>query len=131
MLFPITALYAALLAAVGLLLMFRVVAMRAKTRVSILHGDNMELAQAMRRHGNFTETVPLVLILMGIVEANGGNGALLHAMGVVLFVARVVQPIGLRHDRLVHPLRLVGTVGTVTATVVLGVNAMWQAVGAL
>ena len=129
--FPVTALYAALLAAIGLALMIRVVSMRARTRVSILHGDNMELAQEMRRHGNFVENVPLLLILMAIVEANGGNGALLHSMGVILVIARIAQPVGLRHDRIIHPLRVVGTAGTVLPTVVLGAVALWQAAVAL
>ena len=131
MIFPITALYAAILTALALALMFRVIALRAKTRISILHGDNMDLAQAMRQHGNFVESVPLVLILMGVVEANGGNTVLLHTMGVVVVIARAAQPIGLRHDRVIHPLRFVGTVGTVTAMVVLGGVALWQATGAL
>jgi len=129
MIFPITALYAAVLAAIGLVLMFRVVLLRGKTGISILHGENMELAQAMRRHGNFVESVPLVIILMGIVEANGGNAILLHAMGAVLVAARIAQPLGLHHDRMIHPLRAVGTVGTVLPTVVLGGLALWQALG--
>ena len=129
MVFPITAIYAALLAVIGLVLMFQVVLLRGKTGISILHGDNMQLAQAMRRHGNFIEHVPLVLILMGIVEANGGNPTLLHVLGTVLVVARIAQPFGLHHDRMIHPLRAVGTVGTVLPTVVLIGVALWQVVG--
>ena len=131
MILPITALYAVLLAAIGLYLMVKVAMIRGKTGISILHGDNMELAQAVRRHGNFIESVPLVLILMAVVEANGGNGILLHASGAVLVLARIAQPIGLRHDRLIHPLRVLGTAGTVLPTLVLGGVALWQAVGAL
>ncbi|MCE2424081.1 MAG: MAPEG family protein [Pseudomonadales bacterium] len=129
MIFPITALYAALLAVIGLVLMFHVIAMRGKTGISILHGDDMQLAQAMRRHGNFVETVPLALILMGIVEANGGNTVLLHVIGAVLMIARIAQPLGLHHDRMIHPLRAVGTVGTVLPTVVLIGVALWQVTG--
>ena len=84
MLVPITGLYAALLMVVGLTLMVRVARMRARTGVSLLHGDDMDLALATRQHGNFIETVPLALILMGLVEANGANSILLHANGIVL-----------------------------------------------
>ena len=129
MILAVTAIYAALLAVIGLILMFHVVLLRGKTGVSILHGDNMLLAQAMRRHGNFVEHVPLVLILMGIVEANGGNPTLLHAMGAILVIARIAQPFGLHHDRMIHPLRAVGTVGTVLPTVVLIGIALWQVFG--
>ena len=129
--FPITGLYAALLAAVGLTLMVRVARMRARTGVSILHGDDMDLALATRQHGNFIETVPLALILMGLVEANGVNSLLLHANGIVLLLARIAHPIGLRLDRADHPLRAVGAVGTVLVTFVLAVVALWQAVAAV
>ena len=131
MLVPITGLYAALLAVVGLTLMVRVARMRARTGVSILHGDDMDLALAMRQHGNFIETVPLALILMGLVEANGANSILLHANGIVLLLARIAHPIGLRLDRADHPLRAAGAVGTVLTTFVLAVVALWQAVAAV
>ena len=50
---PITVLYGALLAVVMLTLMVRVARMRVLTGVSILHGDDMNLARAMRQRGNF------------------------------------------------------------------------------
>ena len=131
MLVPITGLYAALLTVVGLTLMVRVARMRARTGVSILHGDDMDLALAVRQHGNFIETVPLALILMGLVEANGANSILLHANGIVLLLARIAHPIGLRLDRADHPLRAVGAVGTVLTTFVLAAVALWQAVAAV
>ncbi|MCZ6641557.1 MAG: MAPEG family protein [Gammaproteobacteria bacterium] len=104
--------------------------MRGSTGISIFHGDNMEVATAMRRHGNFTENVPMALILMGIVEANGGNGIFLHVMGVALVLAGIAHPIGLHHDSIAHPLRAVGALGTFLVMVVLAGMALWQAVGA-
>ena len=125
---PITGLYAALLAVVMLTLMVRVARMRVRTGVSILHGDDMNLAQAMRQHGNFIEAVPLALILMAVVEANGANSILLHANGIVLLVARIAHPFGLTIKGVEHPLRAVGVVGTLLMTLVLAGVALWQAV---
>ena len=51
--------------------------------------------------------------------------------GTVLVLARIAQPIGLRHDRQNHPLRIVGTAATGLSTLVLGGVALWQAVGTL
>ena len=68
---------------------------------------------------------------MVVVEVNGGNGILLHVTGAVLVLARIAQPIGLRHDRQNHPLRIVGTAATGLSTLVLGGMALWQAVGTL
>ena len=131
MLFPITGLYAALLMVIVGYLGYKIGSLRGSTGISILHGDNMEVATAMRRHGNFTENVPMALILMGIVEANGGNVIFLHVIGVVLVLARIAHPIGLHHDSVAHPLRAVGAGGTFLAMIVLAGMALWQAIGAL
>ncbi len=130
MILPITALYAALLMIIVGYLGYKIGSLRGSTGISIFHGDNMEVATAMRRHGNFTENVPMALILMGIVEANGGNGIFLHVMGVALVLARIAHPIGLHHDSISHPLRAVGALGTFLVMVVLAGMALWQAVGA-
>ncbi|MCZ6853918.1 MAG: MAPEG family protein [Gammaproteobacteria bacterium] len=130
MILPITALYAALLMIIVGYLGYKIGSLRGSTGISIFHGDNMEVATAMRRHGNFTENVPMALILMGIVEANGGNGIFLHVMGVALVLARIAHPIGLHHDSIAHPLRAVGALGTFLVMVVLAGMALWQAVGA-
>ena len=127
----ITALYAAILVAINIYLQFMVGAMRGKTGISLLHGDNMELATAIRRHANFLENVPLTLVLMGIVEINGGNALLLHVLGALLVLARVAHPLGLNPDRPTHPLRAVGAGTTLLVMIVLGGVALWQAVGAM
>lgn len=127
---PATALYAGLLTAVYAALSVHIGRARRRAGVSILHGDDMHLAQAIRRHGNFIETVPLALILMGVVEACGGSAALLHGAGAVLVLSRIAHPIGLRHDRMVHPLRMIGMGGTLLVILALGVAALvqgWQA----
>ena len=131
MLFPITGLYAALLMVIVGYLGYKIGSLRGSTGISILHSDNMEVATAMRRHGNFTENVPMALILMGIVEANGGNVIFLHVIGVVLVLARIAHTIGLHHDSVAHPLRAVGAGGTFLAMIVLAGMALWQAIGAL
>ena len=130
MILPITALYAALLMIIVGYLGYKIGSLRGSTGISIFHGDNMEVATAKRRHGNFTENVTIALILMGIVEANGGNGIFLHVMGVALVLARIAHPIGLHHDSIAHPLRAVGALGTFLVMVVLAGMALWQAVGA-
>ena len=105
--------------------------LRGVRRVGHKAMSSMEVATAMRRHGNFTENVPMALILMGIVEANGGNVIFLHVIGVVLVLARIAHPIGLHHDSVAHPLRAVGAGGTFLAMIVLAGMALWQAIGAL
>lgn len=131
MIVPITALYAALLVAVLVCLTTRIGLLRAKTRVSILDGGNQRVAVEMRRHGNFAEHVPLIIVLMAIVEINEVSPLFLHGVGIALVICRVAHPLGLHYDRVQTPLRLVGAVGTSLITIALGVVALWQGVRAL
>ena len=60
----ITALYAAILTLMYLALTYYVINGRVAADQSILHGDDMNLATKIRRHGNFAEFVPMALIVM-------------------------------------------------------------------
>ena len=128
---PITGLYAGLLTLVAVWLGFGVGSMRAKTGISILHGDNMELGEKMRRHQNLTEYVPFILILMGLLELNGASASLLHISGVMMIVVRVAHAQGLYHDNMGHPLRTVGAAGTALLTVALAGTAIWQSASSM
>ena len=131
MIIPITALYAALLAAILCWLTVRIGLLRGKTRISMLDGGNAEVAVAMRRHGNFVEHVPLLLILMAIIEVNDGNAVFLHVVGILLVICRIAHPFGLHHDRVQTPMRMLGAGGTFVLTIALGLVALWQGVQAL
>lgn len=122
----VTALYAGILAVISILLSFQVGGQRMKTGISILHGNDMELAQAIRRHANFTEAVPIALILLAVIEANGASLVLMHSLGAALVVARIVHPLGLFHDRMRHPLRFAGAMGTTIVTLIAAFYAIWQ-----
>ncbi|MDE0363979.1 MAG: MAPEG family protein [Gammaproteobacteria bacterium] len=125
---PITAIYAGLLVIVLVSLTTRVGLTRVKTGISILDGGSDKVAVEMRRHGNFVEHVPMLLLLMAVVEVNGGNPAFLHVVGIVLVLCRVLHPLGLRHDRVQTPLRVIGAAGTSFVTIALGSVAIWQGV---
>ena len=126
MVVEITALYAALLVTVLIVLTTQIGVKRAITRISILDGGNKQLAVAMRRHGNFVEHVPLLIVLMAIIEINGGNSVFLHVVGITLVICRIAHPIGLHHDHVQTPLRMIGSVGTGLITGALGIMALWQ-----
>ncbi|MCW4463649.1 MAPEG family protein [Sphingomonas sp. BT-65] len=112
MTFHVTALYASLVA-LGVIVLANIVsARRGRARISILHGDDLGLALAIRRHGNLIENAPLMLILMGLCEASDLAAPWLHAMGILFLAARVAHVAGLSVERLMAPLRLVGGIGT-------------------
>jgi uncharacterized membrane protein YecN with MAPEG domain len=130
---PITALYAGVFAVFALYLSFQAGTYRGKAGVSILHGDpvNAELAQRVRVHQNFLEYVPMVLILMGLIEINGGSSMFLHVVGILLIVSRIAHAIGLRHDNMAHKGRGIGAGGTALIMLAAAGYTIWIAVGAM
>jgi uncharacterized protein len=95
MVFSITPLYALPVAAVTLILWFRVTAMRAAVNVSIGDGGNMQLLQRIRQHGNCAEWSAFVLILMILAEGMGVSSLWLHVSGALLLAGRIAHPFGL------------------------------------
>lgn len=130
---PITAIYAGILAIFALVLSFKAGSLRGKTGISVLYGEpqNLELAEKARAHQNFLEYVPMVVILMGIIELNGGGATFLHAVGALLVVARIAHAVGLKHDNMAHPGRLIGAAGTALITLVTAGYTLWLAAGPL
>lgn len=112
MTFQVTALYASIFTILVIALANIVSAKRGKAGISILHGDNLNLALWMRRHGNLVENVPLALLLMALCEMRGLAPLWLNVMGVVLLAARLLHIVGLDPANVRSPLRIGGGVGT-------------------
>jgi len=123
--FEITAVYTVALAAMHQGLTYYVIMDRARTHVSIGHGDDMQLATRIRRHGNFIEAAPLALILLALAEASGTSALWLHLAGTALVLGRVLHVFGLHHDRPATFGRIAGTLGT-TAAMVICASALVQ-----
>ncbi len=111
----ITPIYAVPLAVIMLALWINVTRARAARSVSIGHGEDVGLHEKIRRHGNFIEWVPLVLLIMLIGELRGVGPAWLHAAGLLLVISRLIHPFGLRADNPAHVLRIVGNSGSLLA----------------
>jgi uncharacterized protein len=84
----VTPLYAGVLALWFVILSVRVVNLR---RRGMSFGDDGEIGviRIVRAQANFAEYVPLALLLMGFLEVNHYSIYLLHALGVMLVVARL------------------------------------------
>lgn len=83
----ITALYAGIASLIFLILSCRVVAARLHGP-SLGDGGDTTLLRKIRAHGNFSEYVPLILIMMGILEINNFQGIYLHTIGLGLVISR-------------------------------------------
>jgi hypothetical protein len=87
----VTALYAALLAALYLFLTMRVIRARQAQRVDMGDGDDLLLRRYIRAHGNFAEFAPLGLVMLGLLELGGWAARLLHGLGLMLLGGRVAH----------------------------------------
>ena len=124
--FPITAIYAVILALLAIILGARVSLMRAKLGVSILDGGNTRLSERIRQHGNLAENLPLALILLGLSEAAGTGTVWLHVAGLMLLVGRVAHPIGLNAA---NPNNILRGLGSGLTTLSMLVNIVMIALG--
>jgi uncharacterized protein len=126
---PITLMYASIFALFALFLSFKAGSFRGSTGTSVLFGEpaNLELAQRVRVHQNFLEYVPLILIVMGAIELNDGSSMFLYVAGDLLIIARIAHMIGLRHDNMGHPGRIIGAAGTALITLVVAGYGLWIA----
>lgn len=124
---PISLMYASIFALFGLVLSFRAGAFRGKTGVSVLYGDppNLELAERVRAHQNFLEYVPMIVIVMAAIEANGGSSMFLYVVGDLLIIARIAHMVGLKHDNMAHKGRLIGAGLTALITLVAAGYGLW------
>lgn len=96
MIFPATtAFYAGLLALVYLGLSGWVVASRVSGNVLLGDAGDDTMLRRVRAHANFSEYVPLVLILIGLLEAGGGAHGLVQGLLIALLVGRILHPIGM------------------------------------
>jgi uncharacterized membrane protein YecN with MAPEG domain len=124
---PISALYAALQALIAIGLVVPVGQLRGRTNLSLGSGGNPEMEAAIRRHQNWTEHVPIALLLIALLELNGGSAGLLHGLGATLLVARILHPIGIDAAEMRRPLRGIGALATLLVTLVAAVALLLTA----
>ncbi len=126
--FAVTPIYALPLAAIFLVLWFRVTSFRSAKGVSIGDAGDVELLLRIRQHGNFVEWTCFVLILMILAEGMQAPAIYLHVSGALLLIGRIAHPFGLRIGNAAHPLRYVGNgtniLATLNAMVCLGANLL-------
>lgn len=115
---PITAFYAALVAALFIVLSWRTIATRREAGVEIGDGRNDALLRRMRVHANCAEYAPIAIVLMALAESLGLVAPVLHVIGAVLLGGRVVHAYALSQSPHVLPLRVAGMVATFTAMIV-------------
>jgi uncharacterized protein len=120
----ITLFFVGILALLQCALTALVIARRLKAKVSLLDGGDKLLTARIRAHGNFTETVPIAIIMMAFLEMRGIPSAWLWVIGISLTFGRVLHAVGLTTRKPTWG-RLIGMGLTVAVISLQGVACVW------
>ena len=120
----ISGFYAAVFAFIQIFLTLKIVKLRWSEKVSLGDGGHDELARRIRGHGNFTKTVPMVLILMLVAELSGSPFWCLHVLGLLMVGGRVVHYIGMIRGT---SYRVYGMAMTILAFILGALLCVWLA----
>jgi hypothetical protein len=122
----ITALYAAILAIIIVALAINVTIHRVKLGVPLGDGGNPQMLRMIRMHANAAEYVPLAGLLMLIYEIGGGWHTALHAAGIVLVIARLLQTWNMWETEIAGFGRRAGQSLTWLTIAILALLNLWQ-----
>jgi uncharacterized membrane protein YecN with MAPEG domain len=122
----ITPIYAGLLALWFFVLSYRVIRLRGHG-ASLGDGGNPELLRRIRAHGNFSEYVPFILLMIGMLELSHFPAILLHVLGITLLVARLLHGYALSFRESFKFGRFWGAALTFLLLVVCGGLCLYQA----
>ncbi|AWN75574.1 MAPEG family protein [Legionella anisa] len=89
--YPITTLTSSLLALGYMYLAIQVIKLRRKHKVAFGCKEFTDLEMAIRAHGNFSEYIPLTLILLLCAEANQANWIVLLTLVFFFILGRIVH----------------------------------------
>jgi uncharacterized membrane protein YecN with MAPEG domain len=110
-------LYIGLAALLLIVLSVRVMQLRDRHQVGIGDGGHPDLARAIRVQANFVEYVPLALLLLLCVDLVGDAKWIVHALGILLLLGRVLHAYGLGRSETRSFGRAVGMVLTLLVLV--------------
>ncbi|MCR9279986.1 MAG: MAPEG family protein [Pseudomonadaceae bacterium] len=119
---PITALYAALLALLAVLLANLVL----RVRVNARRYPHWKADATMRVQANFIENVPLAVVLLYLLEVGGVSGGIIHGFGATLVVMRLLHAWGLASYEGANYPRLIGAQGTFLLISIMAMLALYR-----
>ena len=100
-----------------------VVVQRVRTKIDFLDGGDPTLLRRIRAHGKFSETAPMGLLLMLLLELSGVASVWLLMLGTALLLGRLLNAAGLLGWG-GHRARLVGMALTLAALSLGGLGCL-------
>ncbi len=117
-----TLLFAALFGILHVIFTLRVGGYRFRSGISLGDGGDNELRNRIRAHGNFTENVPIALLLLLLNDLNGLADRTLVILGSILLAARILHYVMIVTRSLpivLRPISMIGTLGVILVSAIL------------
>ncbi len=109
----ITPYYAAVLALLFIILSVRTIKSRREHKVAIGDGGEKSILRASRVHANFSEYVPLTLLLIAMLEIQSYSDWVIHSLCIALLAARIAHAYGVSQTNENFKFRIFGTATTI------------------
>lgn len=125
----ITATTASLLTFVYVFLAFKVIALRRTEKIALGDGGVQKLQAAIRAHGNFSEYVPLSLVLMALLELDHFASTALMVVALALVLGRVLHAVSVLSNPQRFKFRVLGmqlTFATLVSLAVFNLFPLWK-----
>lgn len=127
-LLSIVPIYAAIFGLMFVYLSVRVIKQRRSAKVSLGDGDNPTLRKAIAVHSNFSQYVPLALLLIAFVELSHASATITHGLCACLLVGRVAHAYGLAQPVQIMKLRQIGVLLTFGVIVIAALYLLGNAI---
>lgn len=115
----ITPFYASLLIILYIYMAKRVINNRWKYKTGLGTVEG-ELEQTVRAHGNFSEYVPLALVMITFLEIQGWRFEVIHGLCLMLLISRMLHFMGMVKSRNASKGRFYGTAMTFGVLILSG-----------
>jgi len=125
----ITATTASLLTFVYVFLAFKVIALRRTEKIALGDGGVQKLQASIRAHGNFSEYVPLSLVLMALLELDHFASTALMVVALALVLGRVLHAVSVISNPQRFKFRVLGmqlTFATLVSLAVFNLFPLWK-----
>jgi uncharacterized membrane protein YecN with MAPEG domain len=127
MIVPVTAVFAAVLGLLLIVLSLLVSRHRLKLNQGLGVSEDIDFQATVRAHANLVEYAPLGLIMLAVAELNGVPGTLIYWTGLGFVVGRLLHAFGMINGRGgPHMARMAGILLTWLTILVLAVLLLWN-----
>lgn len=119
----VTPVYAAILGIIFIILSVRTLKQRRQAQVALGYGQDKELLRRIRVHGNFSEYVPIALLLATFAELQAVSLFIVHLICILLLSGRILHAYGVSQKHEVFKYRVSGMAMTF-ASMVFSISAI-------